>query len=200
MKTHIKFYGIFGLSLILSLSSFAQGKWTTDKSHTSVKFTVTHLVISEVEGKFKDFTGTMISSKPDFSDAVIDFTINVASISTDNESRDKHLRSDEFFDAEKYPQITFKSLLFKKLKKNKYALIGNLTMKDVTKQVKFDVTYGGTAKIGNGRTVAGFKAISSINRFDYNVNWNSITETGSVVVGPIVKIQVDLEFRLATSN
>jgi len=174
--------------------SFSQKNWVVDKSHSNVKFSVTHLVISEVEGNFTSFTGTMESSKPDFTDAIIDFSVDVASINTDNDSRDNHLKADDFFDAEKYPKLTFKSLIFKKINDKKYELTGDLTIRDVTKRVKFDVTYGGTVKDGYGNTKAGFKAIATINRFDYNLKWNSITEAGGVVVGPDVNIQLNLEF------
>jgi len=182
--------------IFLSGSVNAQGKWNIDKAHSNVAFTVTHLVISEVEGNFKSFTGTMQFSKPDFSDATIDFSVDVASINTDNDSRDNHLKSDDFFNAEKYPKMTFKSVLFRKLSDKKYELTGDLTIRDVTKRVKFDVTYGGTVKDGYGNTKAGFKASATINRFDYNLKWNSVTEAGGVVVGPDVNILLNLQFGL----
>ena len=127
---------------------FAQTKWNVDNAHSSVKFSVSHLVISEVEGAFKKFTGNITSAKPDFTDAAINFAIDVNSINTDNDMRDKHLKGDDFFNAEQYPNMTFKSTSFKKLSGNKYALSGNLTIRNVTKPVKFDVVYGGTAKDG----------------------------------------------------
>jgi polyisoprenoid-binding protein YceI len=179
-----------------SNSGYSQGKWAVDNAHSNVKFTVTHLLISEVEGHFKSFTGNLQSSKPDFTDAKIDFSVDIASINTDNEMRDKHLKSDDFFNAEKFPKMTFKSLLFKKISDKKYELTGDLTIRDVTKMVKFDVTYGGTVKDGYGNTKAGFKATATINRFDYNLKWNSVTEAGGVVVGSEVKILLNLEFGL----
>jgi len=145
-------------------TAFAPTKWTIDKVHSNVKFTVTHLVISEVEGYFKIFDGTVEHSKPDFSDAKINFTVDVNSINTDNENRDKHLKSDDFFNAEKFPQMKFESTSFTPLGNNKYKLAGNLTIRDVTKPVTFDVTYGGTANMGN-TVKSGFKAKTTINRF-----------------------------------
>ncbi len=172
----------------------AQTKWNLDNSHTNVKFTVTHMVISEVDGAFKTFTGSMIASKPDFSDAQIDFSVDIASVNTDNEQRDKHLKSDDFFNAEKFPKMTFKSISMKKLSGNKYELVGDLTIRDVTKKVKFAVTYGGTAKDPWGNTKAGFKATSTINRLEYGLKWNSLMETGGAMVGPDVIISINAEF------
>ena len=113
------------------MAGTAQTKWMLDKSHTGVKFTVTHLVISEVEGNFKGFSGSMTASKPDFTDAQIEFSVDVNTISTDNEMRDKHLKSDDFFNAEKYPAMTFKSISFKKISAKAYELTGNLTIRDL---------------------------------------------------------------------
>ncbi|MFZ4705117.1 MAG: YceI family protein [Bacteroidales bacterium] len=183
--------------LIAQVALFAQTKWNVDVVHSSVKFTVEHLVISEVEGSFKTFNGSMSSANPDFTGATIDFTVDVNSISTDNEMRDTHLKSDDFFNAEKYPKMTFKSISFKKVSGNKYALTGNLTLRDVTKNVTFDVTYGGTAKDGYGNTKAGFKASTIINRFDYGLKWNALTEAGGMTVGSDVTIALRLEFAQA---
>lgn len=189
---------IIAAALVLSQSAlFAQTKWNVDPSHSSAKFTVTHLVISEVEGNFKKFNGTLTNTKPDFTDAVVDFTIDINSVDTDSEMRDKHLKSDDFFNAEKYPNMTFKSTSMKKLAGNKYALMGNLTIRSVTKPVKFDVTYGGTAKDAYGNTKVGFKASTIINRFDYGLKWNTATEAGGATVGKDVTIDMKLEFAQA---
>src|SRR5579871_2183131 len=125
-------------------------KWVLDKAHTNVIFSVSHLVVSDVEGKFKNFDGWMESDKADFSDAKIGFTVDVASISTDNDMRDNHLKSDDFFNAAKFPQIKFESTSFAPAGGNKYKLTGNLTIRDVTKTVTFDVTYGGTVNAMGG--------------------------------------------------
>jgi polyisoprenoid-binding protein YceI len=188
---------LVALVLFTHVALFAQTKWNVDVVHSSVKFTVEHLVISEVEGMFKTFNGSMTSSNPDFTGSTVEFTVDVNSISTDNEMRDKHLKSDDFFNAEKFPKMTFKSTSFKKISGNKYALVGNLTLRDVTKSVKFDVTYGGTAKDGRGTTKAGFKASAVINRFDYGLKWNSLTEAGGMTVGSDVTIDLRLEFAQA---
>ena len=168
--------------------------WTVDKPHTNVKFSVSHLVISDVEGNFKTFDGTMESSKPDFSDAKINFTAEVASINTDNEQRDNHLKSDDFLNAAKYPQMKFVSTSFTPLGDNKYKLVGNLTIRDVTKPVTFDVKYGGTVAAMGG-THAGFKATTKIDRFDYNLKWSKATEAGGLVAGKDVEITINVDFK-----
>lgn len=180
--------------LLLNTALFAQTKWTADKVHSTVKFSVPHLVISEVEGQFKNFEGMIASKSADFNNSAITFNIDVKSIDTENSDRDKHLLGPDFFDADKYPQMAFKSTSFKKLSGNKYLLSGNLTLHGVTKPVKFNVTYGGTAKDGYGNTKAGFKASTVINRFDYNLKWNALTEAGGATVGKDVTIELKLEF------
>jgi len=189
------------LIMLLSLGSLlAQTKWTVDKAHSTVKFTVSHLVISEVEGSFKAFDGSLTSTSSDFTNAKINFTVDVATISTDNTMRDNHLKSDDFFNAEKYPQMTFKSVSFVKKSGNKYALTGDLTIRNTTKRVTFDVVYGGTAKDGYGNTKAGFKATASVNRFDYGLKWNGLTEAGGITVGEDVTIVLNLQFAQEKSS
>ncbi|MBN1185731.1 MAG: YceI family protein [Bacteroidales bacterium] len=173
---------------------FSQDKWTVDQAHSKIGFIVTHLVIAEVEGSFNNYAGTITTSKDDFSDAVIDFSVDVNSINTDNEMRDNHLKGDDFFNAGKFPEMTFKSTSFKKVSGNIYSLEGDLTIRDVTKNVKFDVMYGGSIQDPYGNTKAGFKAKSTINRFDYNLKWNAVTEAGSAVVSQDVEIILKLEF------
>ena len=189
---------VLALAIIASsLGLKAQTKWVIDPVHSSVNFNIEHLVISEVEGKFKTYNGTITASKADLTDAVIDFAIDVNSIDTENEMRDKHLVAPDFFDAAKYPKMTFKSTSFKKVSGNKYLLSGNLTIHGITKPAKFDVTYGGTAKDGYGNTKAGFKAKGVINRFDYGLKYNSLTEAGGATLGKEVEIDLKLQFAQA---
>lgn len=171
-------------------------KWMLDKGHSNVKFSVTHMVVAETEGYFKIFDGSMENTKADYSDAKINFSVDVNSINTDNERRDNHLKGDDFFNAEKYPQMKFESTSFQPVGGNKYKLNGNLTIRDVTKPVTFDVTYGGELKTSRGSTI-GFKAAGTINRFDYGLKWDRATETGGLVVGKDVDIIVKLELRQA---
>jgi polyisoprenoid-binding protein YceI len=172
----------------------APTKWALDKSHSNVKFSVTHMVVTEMEGSFKLFDGTMEHSKDDFSDAKIDFSVDVSSINTDNERRDAHLKQDDFFNAEKFPQMKFQSTSFKPLGNNKYKLEGNLTIRDVTKPVSFDVTYGGSVP-ERGGAKSGFKAKTTINRFDYGLKWDRATEAGGLVVSKEVDITVNVALR-----
>lgn len=163
--------------------------WKVDIAHSHVKFAVGYMMISEVEGYFKVFSGTMEQKQHDFTDAKIYFTVDVNSINTSQEARDKHLRSDDFFNAEKYPLMTFVGNSFKSAGNMRYVLKGNLTIRDVTKPVQFDVTYGGIATNHQGDK-AGFKAKTIINRFDYKLKWNSLLESGGVVVGENIEITV----------
>ena len=170
----------------------AQSNWKLDKVHSSVTFTVRHMVISEVTGSFKDFAITLKSEKDDFSDAEVQSMIKVGSLSTDNAMRDGHLKSDDFFNAEKFPEINFKSTSFEKLGDNKYKITGDLTIRDVTKNVTFDAVLNGTLKTNRG-LLSAWKATTVINRFDYNLKWNKTIETGGLVVGQDVTINMNLE-------
>lgn len=170
--------------------------WKVDAVHSKVRFTVTHLVISEVEGSFKVYGGHINNKNSDFSGANISFEIDANSINTENEMRDNHLKSADFFNTALFPKLTFQSTSFKKKKGNKYQLKGNMTIKEVTKPVIFDVTYGGTAQDGYGNTKAGFKATANIDRYDYGLQWNAVTEAGGLTVGKEVEIVLNLQFAL----
>lgn len=182
-------------TLVLFALNINAQTWTIDKAHSKVQFTVTHLVISEVTGHFKSYDGNITATKDDFSDAKIDFTVDIKSINTDNEQRDNHLKSDDFFNAEKFPQMTFKGKSMKSVGNNKYKLTGDLTIRDVTKEVTLDVVHNGTVKDPWGNTKAGFKITGALNRFDYNLKWNTLTELGGAVVGRTVNIVIDLQLQ-----
>lgn len=190
-----KLFSLFFAAVVLCSAAFAQTAktWNVDKMHSSVKFSVSHLVISEVDGSFKIFDGSIVAGKEDFSDAKINFTVDVNSINTDNTSRDGHLKGDDFFNAEKYPAMTFTSTSFKKKSGNMYELTGNMTVRDITKKVTFAVKYGGTTKDPYGNVKAGFKATGSINRLEYGLKWNTLTEAGGAVVGADVDLTINLE-------
>ena len=183
---------LFLVAVSISVASFAQTKWTVDPAHSFVNFSVKHMGISFVNGLFQKFDGTLTASKADLTDAKISFTVDVNSISTNVEQRDNHLKSDDFFNAATYPTMKFESTGFKKLGENKYELSGKLTIRDVTKDVKFDVVYGGTAT-AQGTTKAGFGATTTINRLDYNIKYDP---TGAGI-GKDVKITLNLEFAQA---
>ena len=183
-------------AMLFSISSlFGQGgSWNLDKSHSSISFTVAHMIVSEVTGRFGDFNATVTSSKDDFSDASVDVSIKANSIITDNTNRDNDLKSDNFFGAEQFPEIRFKSDSFEKVDGNKYKIVGDLTLRDVTKKVTFDAEYRGSVKTQRG-TIIAWKASTAINRFDYGLKWNRMIETGGLVVGETVAINIVLELR-----
>jgi polyisoprenoid-binding protein YceI len=181
-------FAIFAVTTLVT----AQSEWKFDKVHSSVSFSIKHMVISNVSGSFKDFSVVLKSGKEDFSDATVESTIQVASISTDNDYRDKHLKSDDFFNAEKFPTIKFKSTKFEKLGDNKYKITGDLTMRDVTKEVIFDAVLNGTLKTDKG-LLSAWKATTTVNRFDYNLKWNKTIETGGLIVGQDVTVTLNLE-------
>ena len=184
---------LVAILVLVSTSLFSQTTWTVDKAHTKVGFNITHMVITSVEGFFKDYDAKITTKDDDFSTAQIDFTINTNSIFTDNERRDNHLRSDDFFNAEKYPQMIFKSKSIKKVGEDKYKLAGDFTIRDVTKEIELDVKLNGIIKDGFGNTRAGFKITGEVNRFDYNLKWSKTIETGGLIAGKEVEMIINLE-------
>jgi polyisoprenoid-binding protein YceI len=183
------------LAVVLSVfSTQAQTTWKVDASHTSLGFSVAHMVIAETEGRFKVYEGTIVTKNEDFTDAQINFSVDVASINTEDAKRDEHLRNSDFFDAPKYPKMTFKSTSFKKVSGKNYVLEGDLTIKGVTKRVKFDVVYNGQVKSPWGTQKAGFTAKTVINRTDYGLKYNSVLEAGGLAIGEEVNISLKLEF------
>lgn len=170
-------------------------KWVIDPMHSEVQFKVKHLVISTVSGFFKSFEGTMETENDDFEDANISFSLNIDSIDTGQSQRDGHLKSADFFDAEKYPQITFKSTSFKKTgEEDEYALIGDLTIKGITKSIKLNAEYGGSANDFYGNTKAGFEVTGKINRKEFGLTYDGVTEAGSIVVGEDIKLLINIQF------
>ncbi len=166
--------------------------WVPDPVHSSVGFSVRHLLISEVSGKFDRYDIEVVSAKEDFSDAQINVNVQTSSIDTDNEKRDNHLRSDDFFNAEKYPELKFVGRKLQKMDGDKYKLYGDLTIRDITRPVTLDVTMGGVVKDPRGNERAGFSISGEIDRFEYGLMWDAATEAGGLVVGPKVKIRSDL--------
>ena len=174
--------------------------WGFDAKHSNVAFNVNYMAISQVSGRFNTAKGSMESSKADFSDAKIQFTVDAASIDTDDAGRDKHLQSDDFFSAEKYPTITFTSTSFKPLGNNKYELKGDLTVRDITKPITFEVKHGGNVKDARGNIRAGFMARGEMNRFDYGIKWDSKTPEGGLVVDENVEIVLNIQMLQAADK
>lgn len=182
------------LAFILGFNAFAdETKWAFDKPHTSVTFTISHMVVTDVVGKFNDWKGSLTAPGEDFENSAISFTIQTASIDTDNEKRNKHLRSADFFDAEKNPEITFNSTSFTKTGEGKFKLVGDLNMHGVTKPVELDVKFRGTVKDPWGNTRAGFKATGEIERYDFDLKYNSTLEAGGLLIGKTVEIEINAE-------
>ncbi|MDX1828356.1 MAG: YceI family protein [Lutibacter sp.] len=171
----------------------AQTVWNFDKAHSSVHFSVKHMVISEVEGQFTKFDGDIKTTKDDFSDAKINFTVAINSVSTDNEKRDNHLKGADFFDVAKYPTMTFVSTAVEKVSDGIYNLKGNLTLHGVTKPITLKMTYGGTIKDPWGNTRAGLKVSGTINRVDFGLKYNSTMEAGGLLIGEDVNISCKVE-------
>ena len=168
-------------------------KWSIDPMHSEVQFKVKHLVISTVSGFFKSFEGSVETDNENFEHANIDFSIDINSIDTTQPVRDEHLKSAEFFDAATYPHIKFKSTSFKKIGDDDYALTGNLTIKNVTKPVTLDVEFGGSAADFYGNTKAGFEITGKINRKEFGLTWDGVTEAGSIVVGEDIKLTINAQ-------
>jgi polyisoprenoid-binding protein YceI len=156
-------------ALMFSFTTVAQGAYTMDKAHSSVGFTITHLSISDIDGSFKAFDAKLTSSKEDFSDATFDFTADVNSINSDNEKRDGHLKSADFFDVAKFPSLTFKSKSVKKVAGNKYTIIGDMTMHGVTKMVSFDAVIRTGVNPMSKKNVVGVKVNGSVNRSTFGI-------------------------------
>jgi len=167
--------------------------WLIDPMHSEVHFKVKHLVISTVTGTFKSFAGSMESENEDFQDAAIEFILDVNSIDTNQEQRDGHLKSADFFDAEQFPKISFKSTSFKKVG-DEYELSGDLTLKNVSKPVKLNVEYGGSATDFYGNNKAGFEVSGKISRKEFGLTWEGITEAGAIVVADDIKLQINVQF------
>ncbi len=185
---------LIALALIVAGSTAMAADWNLDKSHSSVNFSVKHLMVSTVHGQFKDFDGTASFDAKDLSTLNANFTAQVASVNTDNEKRDGHLKSADFFDAEKFPTLTFVSKSAKQTAPGKAALTGDLTIRGVTKEVTFDVEgFNEEVTTPWGVIAVGGTATTTINRQDYGVSWNKNLDTGGVVAGDNVKITVELE-------
>ena len=167
-------------------------KWGIDPTHSEVQFKVKHLVISTVTGTFKQFEGSLETEGDDFDGAKASFSLDVASIDTNVADRDAHLKSDDFFNAEKYPQITFEGTLAK-TGDDSYSLTGPLTIRETTQEVSLDVEYGGTMVDGYGQTKAGFEINGKIDRKAFGLNWTMVTEAGGVVVGDHVKLNLNVQ-------
>ena len=183
---------LFATALFVQASLFAQTTtWKNDKMHSKLTFTATHLLVSDVDGLFKNFDVTLTATKPDFSDAVFQLAADVSSINTEVDMRDNDLKSANFFDVATYPTITFKSTAIKPDGQNKYKLTGNLTMHGVTKAVTMDLWYRGTTENPMSKKPdAGFKLTGTLKRSDFNIG----SGTPSAIISDEIEIKADGEF------
>ena len=189
-----KSFFLAALLVFTSIASFAQVKWNADPAHTSIIFGVKHLGLSFVQGHFTRFNGSIeTADSTDFQNAKVDFTVDASSISNGVDQRDGHLKTDDFFNVAKYPAITLKSVSLKKIKGNKYVLLADVTIRNTTKRVPFDVTYNGVIKDPWGMRRAGFTAKATINRFDFGIKYADKLPSGVDAVAPAVDITVNVE-------
>jgi len=177
---------------LLAVPAFAADVWLVDKPHSDVSFKVRHFVANQ-KGKFNDFSGTIIADASKPQNSSVEFVIRTASIDTNDEKRDQHLRSPDFFDVEKFPEITFKSTKIQPTGKNKFKVTGNLTMHGVTKSIILPVSYLGSMKHPNGSEKGGFEAVVTLNRKDYGVIWNRVLDKAGAMLGDEVEVTINLE-------
>ncbi|PZX50710.1 polyisoprenoid-binding protein YceI [Algoriphagus ratkowskyi] len=166
-------------------------KWIIDPTHSEVSFKVKHLVISTVTGYFREFEGAAESTSDDFDGANVSFSAAVSSIDTNQKDRDNHLKSADFFDAENHPKLTFSGKIMKN--GGDYKLVGDLTLRETTKNVEFNVDFGGVAGDPYGQTKAGFEIEGKINRKDFGLSWSAVTEAGSIVVSDQVRLILNIQ-------
>ncbi len=167
--------------------------WKIDPAHSEIKFKARHLVVSTVTGYFKTFDGTVESESSDFTDAAISFEADVDSLTTNNEQRDAHLKSADFFDAANHPKLTFRSTAIRKNSDSDYTVEGDITIRGTTKHIALDAEYNGTVKGMSGHDVAGFELSGKLKRMEFGLHWNAITEAGGIVVGDEIKIEIAVE-------
>lgn len=168
-------------------------QWKIDNSHSEITFKVKHLMITTVTGKFNEFDANMDFDGIDLKNANVNFEAFVNSINTGVEQRDNHLKGDDFFNVEQFPQLTFQSKEISKIKDDEYKMMGLFTMKNITKPITLDLIYNGIITDPWGMTRAGFEIAGKINRYDFDLKWNAATETGGVVVSQDVKLQMNVE-------
>lgn len=175
----------------------ATTKWAIDPTHSEIGFKVKHMMFTNVSGQFKTYDATIATEDDNFENATIEFSGEINSINTGNTDRDNHLKSGDFFDAENYPKLTFKSTSFTKVDDENYELTGNLNIRGVEKSIKLPVEFSGIMTDPWGNTKIGLNISGKINRKDWGLNWNSALETGGVLVGEEVKLNIELQFAKA---
>ncbi|WP_394748189.1 YceI family protein [Spongiimicrobium salis] len=192
--TNIKTVFALIATLSMSITSFAQEtQWNVDHVHSSIGFSIDHLVVSETTGRFNDYSAIIKSDKTDFSDATFEVTIQAKSVDTKDKKRDAHLRNADFFDVTKYPTITFKSSKFTKVSDKKYKITGLFTMHGVSKEVTLDAKFGGIITDSRFGTRAGLKISGAVDRYDFDLKYNAAMEAGGLILGKEVRIDCRIE-------
>ncbi|MEM1324212.1 MAG: YceI family protein [Bacteroidota bacterium] len=170
-----------------------QTAWAIDPTHSEIYFKVKHMMVSTVTGAFNEFDGSVQSDNEDFENANIAFSANISSIDTKNKQRDEHLKSDDFFNAAQFPQLSFQSKSFNKKSNGDYRLVGDLTIRDNTHEVELTVEYNGTVVDPYGQTKAGFEIAGKISRKAYGLKWNALTEAGGIMVSDEVRLAINVQ-------
>ncbi len=176
----------------MNIDNLVKSNWKVDTAHSKLGFAARHMVISEVEGQFREFD-INVDAGEDFSDSEVEVTIKTASIDTGNIDRDNHLKSPDFFDAVNHPEMKFVSSSIEKLSDEEFKLKGDLTIRGISRSIDLDVTYGGKIKDPWGNERVGFQIEGKLNRFDYDLKWNNLIETGGAVVGKTIKLNCHVE-------
>lgn len=171
----------------------AKTQWAIDPSHSEIHFKVKHMMVSTVTGAFQEFEGGLETESEDFENAQIKFSAKVESINTNNQQRDQHLKSNDFFNAETFPELSFQSKSFRKSQGGQYRIIGDLKIRDQTQEVSLEVEYHGTVVDPYGQTKAGFEITGRINRKDFGLTWSAVTEAGNIVVSDEVRLIMNVQ-------
>ncbi len=169
--------------------------WAIDPTHSEIHFKVKHMMVSTVTGSFDEFEGAVSTKDDGFEGAEIQFSAKTDSINTRNTDRDNHLKSDDFFNAEAYPELRFTSKSFKRTSDDEFELTGDLTIRDVTRELSLKVVHEGTAIDPYGQNKAGFEISGKINRKDFGLKWSAVTEAGSVVVSDEVRLVLNVQLQ-----
>ncbi len=182
------------LLTVQKINNMEKQKWVSDSAHSELSFKVKHLMITNIKGEFTQFEATLLADKNDFNSAVVDVSINASSIFTNNAERDTHLKSADFLDVANHSQLLFNGAKLIKLDEQNYQLKGRLTIKGISKEVTFEVEFGGITKDPWGNRKAGFLLNGKINRKDWGINWNAALEAGGLLVSDEVKISAEVQF------
>ncbi len=189
-----RIFSVFVLFLVFSLLANAQTTWKIDRAHSNLDFSVRYMMLSNVRGTYTDFDAELIQHNDDFSGSKVEVSVNANSVNTQNNDRDNHLRSDDFFDAENHPELTFVSREFEKTGGKTYRILGDLTIRGTTRPVELDAELVGIIDDPRGFRRAAFSGSTAINRNDFGVQWNRVLDAGGFVVGDNVNITINVQF------